>query len=103
MAVGGRKQTSFRCDEDLLLEFQADLARRGEDMSVVIAQWIWEYVRGGAKGRKTAEAVAASPFGQITSEEERVLKAVLRYWRERPAEDILRQMLSALPKLLGQR
>jgi hypothetical protein len=39
-----------------------------------------------------------SPFGELTAQEERLLRAVLQYWREMPATDIARQGLAAMVK-----
>jgi hypothetical protein len=98
MAESGRKQTSFRCDEDLLNEFQVELRRRGVDMSPLIEGWIWEYVRGG-RGRKETEApVAPSPFGEITREEDRLLRAVLDLWRSDETHPLVRQFLQGILK-----
>lgn len=45
----------------------------------------------------------ATPFGEITKEEERILSALLRYWREAPEEDILRQVIPVIAKAWGPR
>ncbi len=58
MAVDPRKQTGFRCDPELLTEFQVALKRAGTDMSPVLERWIAEFMEG--KRGLTAAPLPAS-------------------------------------------
>ena len=44
-----------------------------------------------------------SPFGDLTKDEERLLRAVLRYWREGPDADLLKQAFPFLIRQWGPR
>lgn len=46
MADDNRKQTAFRCEEQLLTEFQIRVKRAGTQMSPVIEGWIAEFMSG---------------------------------------------------------
>jgi hypothetical protein len=63
--------------------------------------------RGGlqAAGREAlvtwSGGKAPTPFGEISRDEERLLRAMLRYSREAPASDLLKQAIPALIRLWG--
>lgn len=42
-----------------------------------------------------------SPFGQISKDEERLLRAMLRYSREAPSSDVFKQAIPGLIKFWG--
>ena len=87
--TGVKSNKNVRLPDDLHNAVKAAAATRGVTVESAYEEGMTRWLK------------PTSPFGEITKEEERLLLAVLRYWREAPEEELKQYVLRPLAKEWG--